>query len=196
METKISTAKKTQSGFALLLTLVVVAVLISIGLSVLDLSIKQIRLSGTAKDSEVAFHAANAGLECATYWRSESADDMENGNDISPSCFETSADDIAADSVALLGGSDGSAYVYEYEFSWGSPNRCSRITAVVISADIDGDGATTTNIESILPGYPNGQQKACQPGTKCSVISVQGYNKACNLIQTHGTVQREVLLQL
>lgn len=196
MEIRLQKTERAQTGFALLLTLVVVTVLVSIGLSMLDLSIKQIRLSGTATDSEIAFHAANAGLECATYWRREAANDMENGNDIAPSCFGGSTADTSADNVSLIGGSDGNAYLYEYEFTWGSPNRCSRITAVVMDADIDGDGATTTNIQALVPGYPGTTQKSCQPGTKCSVVSVQGYNKACDSVTSYGTVQREVLLQL
>ena len=57
--------ENSQSGFALLMTLVVVSVIISIGVSVLDLSVKQVRLSTNAKESEAAFHAANAAAYAA-----------------------------------------------------------------------------------------------------------------------------------
>jgi Tfp pilus assembly protein PilX len=40
-----------QAGFALLISLLVVGVVISVGLSVLDLSIKQVQLSSDAKES-------------------------------------------------------------------------------------------------------------------------------------------------
>ncbi|MFW6210467.1 MAG: hypothetical protein ACOC4E_03185, partial [Patescibacteria group bacterium] len=55
------------SGFALLITLLVVGVVLAVGAVLLDLTIKQVQLSSTAKDSEIAFHAANAGMECARF---------------------------------------------------------------------------------------------------------------------------------
>ena len=53
------------------MSLIVVSVVISIGLVVLDLTLKQLRLSTNSKDSETAFHATNAAMECARYWRNE-----------------------------------------------------------------------------------------------------------------------------
>ena len=76
-----------ESGFALLITLIVVGVVLSVGLSILDLSIRQVRLSTNAKESELAFHAANAGMECARYWRRASSSEMETGQAIEPVCF-------------------------------------------------------------------------------------------------------------
>ena len=58
------------------MSLIVVSVVISIGLVVLDLTLKQLRLSTNSKDSETAFHAANAAMECARYWRNEKNDDF------------------------------------------------------------------------------------------------------------------------
>jgi Tfp pilus assembly protein PilX len=78
-----------QAGFALLISLLVVGVVISVGLSILDLSIKQVRLASNATESEKAFHAANAGIECARYWRRVLSMQIEDGMTLSPSptCF-------------------------------------------------------------------------------------------------------------
>jgi len=54
----------TEKGFALLMTLLIISVVLSVALTTLSLSIKQTRLATDTRDAEVAFHAANAGLEC------------------------------------------------------------------------------------------------------------------------------------
>jgi Tfp pilus assembly protein PilX len=181
-----------QSGFALLMALIVVSVVVSIGITVLDLTLKQLRLSTNSKDSETAFHAANAGLECARYWRMEESDDMEDGEDISPACFGAAA---MSPDITSISGVD--AHVYEMETTWGDPAalRCSQMTILVISSDILSP-TTVSGMQGIIPGYPYGTTKECEPGSRCTVISVRGYSRSCGEISARGTVQREVLLEL
>jgi Tfp pilus assembly protein PilX len=181
-----------KSGFALMMALIVVSVVVSIGLTVLDLTLKQVRLSTNSKESETAFHAANAGLECARYWRAEESDVMEAGGDINPACF---GDTNLNPSVTTISGIN--AHVYELTADWGdiAAPRCSEMTLVVISSDLL---ATTTvsGMETRVPGYPYGDTKDCEPGGRCTVISVRGYSRGCNDTDVRGTVQREVLLEL
>ncbi len=188
--------KQKESGFALLISLIVVGVVISIGLSVLDLTIKQVRLSTNAKESELAFHAANAGMECARYWRRASSSQMEVGDPISPECFNTSPDTNTIDATVPTYVGDGESFLYSYEFTWGGASpRCTQINTVVASSSAIGVGVTTTNMTALIPGYPNGTDKFCEPGARCSTISVRGYNRPCNTATGYGVVQREVLLQ-
>jgi hypothetical protein len=193
-----------QAGFALLITIIVVGVILSVGLSVLDLSIKQVRLSSNAAASEISFHAANAGAECARYWRRASSSDMVIGNAISPVCFEGNA--IVSPVLQIPAGSesdttpvvvgDGEAFEYNYEFTWGSNSRCTQINTIVASSSPFGAGATTTNMNQLVDGYPEAAVDFfCDAGSQCTIISVKGYNKPCNTIDGYGTVQREVLLQ-
>lgn len=188
--------KKQQNGFALLMALVVVSVVVSIGLSVLDLSLKQLRLSTNSKDSETAFHATNAGLECARYWRSAQSSTMEAGDPISPSCFSGSAMGTVNDSGATVSGA-GDAFVYEMETTWGpaGAQRCSQMTTLVIVSDPTAT-TTVTDMQDIVPGYPYGATKDCEPGARCTVISSRGYSRICGSVNLSGTVQREVLLEL
>ena len=189
--------QKKQQGFALLLTLLVVTVLISVGVSILSLSISQVRLASNARDSEVAFHAANAGMECALYWRREKAAQMESGADMRPiGCFGDSTPNNYSQSTITSGVSGGQVYRYRYEFEWGAPVRCTQIDTIVGVASLSGAGLQIPNMRSYLAGYPGSNTKVCEAGTRCSVISVQGYNKACGSVNDYGTVQREVLLQL
>lgn len=198
MTTNIYNPEK-QAGFALLISLVVVGVVISVGLSILDLSIKQVRLSSNAKESELAFHAANAGMECARYWRREESDRIENGQTISPTCFGAAPVTNTVNPVpgANITG-DGDVFQYEYEFTWGggAEQRCTSINMVVASTSALGVGVTTTNMISLIPGYPPvTSDKYCNPGSRCSTISVRGYNLQCANKNGFGVAQREVLIE-
>jgi len=197
MKIKLYNQNKSDSGFALLLTLVVVGVIISIGLSVLDLSIKQIRLSTNAKDSEIAFNAANAGMECARYWRRAESDDMEAGLTIAPDCFDVSADSLSVTEITSGVTGEGDVYQYEYEFTWGGAKpRCTQVNTIVATSTAQGAGLSISNMTTLVPGYPDGNVKTCGAGNQCSVISVKGYNRPCSTVSGFGTIQREVLLQL
>lgn len=199
--------KISEQGFALLITLVVVGVVLSVGLSILDLSIKQVRLSSNAKDSEVSFHAANAGMECARYVRQVNASDMEVGSGITPACFSGTVSNNTDGSVPsidpnpgmYIDSGTGEAFIYEYDISWGTPaDRCTKVTTLVASTSITSVGnLVIEDVSEDMPGYPLAT-KECEPGARCTVISVKGYNKNCaavNAGSTYGIVEREVLLQ-
>ena len=191
--------KKNEEGFALLIALIVVGVVLSVGLTILDLSIKQVRLSTNAKESELAFQAANAGMECARYWRREEATAMELGQNITPTCFGESADSDTDSEITSGVVGDGEVFQYQYEFTWGGEEvRCTRVNTIVASTSALGAGVTTTNMTSLIAGYPDvdgTDSKYCEPGAKCSTISVRGYNRPCSTTGGYGVVQREVLLE-
>ncbi len=195
---QIKHSEQSNPGFALLMTIVVVSVIISISLIVLDLSVKQVRLSTNAKDSEIAFHAANGGIECAQYWRRASSSQMERGQSISPRCFDTTVGANTVTEITDGVSGDGEVFQYEYEFTWGAPDiRCTQINTVVASSTVLGSGLTITNatLSGLLPGYPEVGNKTCNAGEQCTVVSVRGYNRDCSDVNGFGTVQREVLLQ-
>lgn len=198
--------KKQSSGFALLMSLIVVGVVVSVGLTILDLSIKQLMLSTNSKDSEIALHAANAGLECVQYWRNHIAEEFENGDNVTLDCFGVSKNVTKADVSSTPNDNSNTAgkenaYKYDLEFDWGAigAERCSKVMMIFLTSSNESAGVTVTGLDAILPnGYsiksPN-DKKFCEPGGRCAIISVQGYNKPCANIGTHGTLQREVLLE-
>ncbi len=185
---------KQQSGFALLMAIIVVGVVVSVGLTILDLTIKQLSLSTNSKDSEVSLHAANAGLECAQYWRFKEAIKLESGQNITIDCFDESSTDS---SVTDHGSGSNHIYEYNFEFNWGDTGaeRCSKIKMLMFVSSNDSTGVTLNNIDSLIPGYPSATNKVCDAGGRCAVVSVQGYNKTCGDIGSYGTIQREVLLE-
>ena len=207
--------KSSQAGFALLVSLIVVSVVVSVGLALLDVTIKQLRLSSNSTDSEIAFHAANAGVECAQYWRRAESDAIQGDQFSSPevppgnsiagvlNCFAVNASSYSDETVSVDDTADGNAFLYQFEFSW-APNtageftRCSEIDMLVVVTSVFGDGVSVAEsvIRSTLLGYPPGEDLECQAGSFCTVISAKGYNRGCAQKNSFGTVQRDVLLEL
>lgn len=56
-----------QSGFAMLFTVLIISLILSIAVSISNLTLKQTVLSNLAKDSQIAFYQADAGVECGMY---------------------------------------------------------------------------------------------------------------------------------
>ena len=52
----------------MLFAVLVSSVLLSIGLSIFNLTIKELSLSSSGRESQFAFYAADSGAECALYW--------------------------------------------------------------------------------------------------------------------------------
>ena len=64
----VPTLKASPRGFTLLIAVVLSSVALSIGLALLDISYKQVVLASAAKQSQIAFYAADSVLECALYY--------------------------------------------------------------------------------------------------------------------------------
>lgn len=186
--------KQIQSGFALMMALIVVSVVISVGLTLLDVSLKQIRLSTNSRDSETALHAASAGLECAQYWRFQNQTAMEAGSSMTAGCFGVAAATVVPTTIPTTGG--GTAYMYEQEVTWGTglATRCSSMKTLVLSSDLT-SAATVNAMNTYFPGYP-ATSKTCPAGGRCTILSAMGYSRDCALRTEAGTVEREVLLEL
>lgn len=68
-------------GSALLISLIVSTVVLAVGFGVYQRTYKEVLLSSMWRQTQIAFGAADAGLECAIYW------DLHPG---AKSCFGTS----------------------------------------------------------------------------------------------------------
>jgi len=179
-----------QNGFALLMTLIVVGVIISVGLTILDLTIKQLKLSTNSKDSEIGLPDGD-----------DVPDIEQTAGTYTIDCFGSSdagsRTGVTYNADAPVIGASG-VDRYNYSFDWGSAGalRCTEITMVLFTSDNSSGGVTVTGTDmaGAVPGYPNSDKK-CEPGGRCTVTSVRGYNKSCSNIGTYGTIQREVLLE-
>lgn len=78
-------------GFALLFAVMTASVLLTIGLSIFNISLKELLLSTASRDSQIAFYAADSARECALYW------------DIKQSAFSTCLTESCTGDGVLVG---------------------------------------------------------------------------------------------
>lgn len=189
MQKKLAHNKK---GFALLLSLIISSVVLAIGLAILEISVNQINLSATARESELAFQSAHAGVDCVWYWRNERSSSYTTAAGAVPSnnCFGT-APLITPTATLLESSADGHARAFFYTYEWGSPERCTVVDMYVINASGDDMEVTFAN-EAI------GQDgtKSCNFGNICTVIVSGGYNRPCDELGAGVfAVQREITVE-
>jgi Tfp pilus assembly protein PilX len=60
--------RKNNKGFALLFSVLLASFLLTIGLSIFSIALKELAISTAARQSVRAFFAADSGRECALYW--------------------------------------------------------------------------------------------------------------------------------
>lgn len=67
---------KNKKGFALLMAIILTSTLLLITYALTSITLKGLTLSYAGKNSELAFYAADTGVECAQYWdiRNDEAD--------------------------------------------------------------------------------------------------------------------------
>ena len=62
---------KNQKGMTLFIAVVIMSILLFISFAVVNITLKGILFASSGRDSQYAFYAADAGLECAQYWDSK-----------------------------------------------------------------------------------------------------------------------------
>ncbi len=195
---------KQQSGFALLITILVLSVIVAVTLGIVELSLKQLKLSVDSTDSEIAFHAANAGLECARYTRRKESNDVETGGTVTFDCFANSGNtnpvSVAGMYISPPLDSNRLLYRYKRDITWGTaPNeRCSSIDILGMVANSSftiGNGTGAQSLKNYVNGYET-DSKTCEAGERCTIMSVIGYSSACGATSTPGVLRREILLEL
>ncbi len=89
----VSVHRKQLRGFTLLFASLVASLLLAVGISIFDITIKEVILASTARDSAYAIYTADSGLECAFYW------DFKNAG-LNVSAFATSSLSSPAASIS------------------------------------------------------------------------------------------------
>lgn len=65
---QIPNSKQARQGYTLLFSILVTSLVVSIGVSILNIARKELVLAAGAKESQIAVYSADNGLECAVYW--------------------------------------------------------------------------------------------------------------------------------
>ena len=101
--------KTTNRGFTLLYAVLVSSLMLSIGLAIFNITIKELLLSSAARESQFAFYAADTGIECALFW------------DIQANAFavsNTKSIECAGKTIESVGGAGyGSASTFDIDLS-------------------------------------------------------------------------------
>ncbi|MBI4065654.1 hypothetical protein HY412_00470 [Candidatus Kaiserbacteria bacterium] len=146
-----------QSGFALLIAVIFMSVMLTFGLALGSLAYKQQILASTAIESQYAFYAADAALECALY-----EDQQRNLFAFPPPTPPPSAPAMTCDGSgpiysAVVSYTPSTKWVITERFSLDSNKRCADITVYKPA-----------------------------PGSGSTYIFSQGYNVSCAIVADPG----------
>lgn len=184
-------SSRKQSGFTLLITLLLTSVLLGVSGSLLSVVLRQYLLSGISENSEMAFQAANAGIECILYHDHKndlttgiSIFDVDGTSPFTPrvavaglSCMGDTSNDVSGS------GDITSGEEQEFQFDWGTPSLCTEVSIYKFSSDV-----AATNMAGI------GVARVCPADSVCTVIKSRGYNTSCaNITTMPRTVERELV---
>ena len=147
--------KNTQRGFALLVAIIFMSVMLTFGLALGSLAYKQQVLASSAVESQQAFYAADAALECALYY-----DQQENlfaYPTVSPPPVPAMTCDNSLASATILQQPTGTQWEIGNRVSLDGGKRCADVTVYKPAP-----GSGTTYIFS--QGYD----------VSCSIVSSPG----------------------
>ena len=150
----------------MLLSLLVSSVILAAGLSVTRIIIRQISLASIQKDSQMAFFAADAGIECGRYLKETSPDVLKcNGSELknteNPSTNLTASDLTANDGTEFSFNTGGDSITDPDGKDISVPINCVKI--IVCTGASGGSGDCIPD-----PTAPNGK------------IIARGYNVSCD----------------
>lgn len=173
--------QQSEGGFALLLALIVASIVLSIGLSLLDVTVKQLSLGATARESEVAFQVAAAGMNCLQYVRNQQLSDTQAAA-VANISFDCLGGNI---SLTDTGGASGGGFVRDFNqsgYDWLIDNGtsdpsdderyCISLEMLVLNAS-----ALTSGQVTAVPS--NGETKTCRAGDVCTFAFSRGHNRPC-----------------
>ncbi len=148
-------------GMTLFIAVVIMGILLLISFAVVNITLKATLFASSGKDSQYAFYAADAGIECAIYWDSKYITGYQGSYPIYGSAFATltsrspincagktieDGDDIPGTTTKIMIGGGGSANPTSiFYFTMDKePNPVPYCAIVTVTKNVDG----TTSIYS------------------------------------------------
>jgi len=80
-----------ETGFAVLFSVLLASFLVTLGISIFTISLKEIQITTSARDSQVAYYIADSARECVLYW------DIKQG--AFPACLDNSCSNQNTDTI-------------------------------------------------------------------------------------------------
>lgn len=168
-------SKDTQKGFALLLSMIISGVVLSVGMSMLSVTIKQLDLGTTTQGSEVAFQAAAAGMDCLRYLRNEQADKFtDNAQFVTIECFGGKG------TMADSWGGNNARNQFDKSFDWtvDGVSACITLETYILNAVVSAESWPTVSRGTL----------ECGKGNICTFAYVQANNTSCATVLGNSNV--------
>ncbi len=154
------------AGFTVLLAALVASVTLALGVSIFEITQKQIMLSSLGRDSQFAFYSADTGAECALYWDirheyfgTSTPPDLDTPND--PACAGQKLNATGRPPIE-----ERNPYPYTMRFQFNTGNTGGLCSQVTVKKDV------------------------ADPRT---VIHADGFNASCDSLGTNPrTLQRSM----
>lgn len=162
---------KRNKGFALLIAVLVSSVVLAVGISMINVTLKEYLFSAIGRESEIAFYAADAGMECALYW-----DTSTQGGKFDLTAPASTVSCMGSTVATPAGGSSGTQKQFQFEWTSSGQTVCSKI------------GIT----KYYDPSNPvsMGTLGTCAAGATCTQVEARGYNRPCAGLSSPRVVER------
>ncbi|OHB02496.1 MAG: hypothetical protein A3F53_01755 [Candidatus Zambryskibacteria bacterium RIFCSPHIGHO2_12_FULL_48_10] len=136
-----------KKGFTLFLAVVVMGTLLLIATGITALAVKQSLISVSGRESQIAFYAADTGLECALYWDVKNPSGSSAFDPSTSSTINCNQDANNGGNQWVVGGSSASTFTMTF-----LPDpSCAIVTVTKLTGNatrIESLGYNTCNSES------------------------------------------------
>lgn len=119
-----------QKGFTLFLAIVITATLLLVAAGVTSLAVKQSLISTSGRSSQIAFYAADSGLECAIYWDVKNPSGVSAFNLTTGTNINCNKDGANPSNQWVVGGSSASTFTVTF-----NPDPWCAVVTVTKSGD-------------------------------------------------------------
>jgi hypothetical protein len=162
-----------QKGFAMLFAVLVSSVLLSIGLSIFNLTVKELVLSSSGRESQFAFYAADTGAECALYW------DLKGDKIFATSTYDATRSPANPDCVDVIG-IPQLVTVTNYVGARTSTYAQTQFELTIPNIDAQGNSAPYCAIVTVTKDNRDSGGNPDPHGIIGTTIDSRGYNTACD----------------
>lgn len=149
-------------GFVLLYSVLVSSIVITVGLLLANILLKQLVIASTARDAKIAYYAADAGRDCALYWVNQLGPLLFNGG-IMIQCNGGVSDPNPINLSSPVDKRDSFTYEVSLPAEGNIPERC----------------AVVEVFNGVPLEYPNGDIREDNERV-IATIQAYGYNDECD----------------
>lgn len=167
--------KSPTRGFTLLIAVITASIVLTMGMSILNITLKEFLLSGAIRDSEMAFYAADAGIECVMYYDQSTAGGK----------FAIGAPEPQTLPALTCG---GQSFTISYPSGNDANSTIGSGEQIQLEATLGGGGNPNICTRAVITKTSGG---TCPAGAVCTEIVSSGYNRSCATVSA-GTDPRIV----